>query len=571
MRSAARLLAVAALFCLTTPLSAQSVPRVDETVDVSIVNVDVVVTDRAGNRIRGLTSADFELRDDGRVVPLSNFAEYSSEDEAGRATATGESSPARAIAPMDRRTVVIFIERFSMPNAQTDRFFAELKKMLQSIIREGDAAAIVTWNYVMKVRQNFTNDHAALDRALDAVAADMARQSLDVETELLRAAFNQEMLDRASMEQSIAPVPSAINDGRERARHALVDIRRKAVALTTLIDTMAASPGRRILFMATRRFSQFAGAEFFGGDVPQQHRADFDTAAIRKEVAESANAAGVTVYPLYPEGAEQVVMASVEEGSRVEGIVVGGRVVRRDNDRWRKDAEKASRSGVVLMNETAAIGELATQTGGVAGWGKTDIVRLAEAIRNDSTFYYSLAIRAPESDGRPHRISVTTKNGAYRVRSRREYVVKTDSARMRDRVRTALYSSIEPPSLDFVVETGQPRRAARRYRVPVIIRIPVSSLTTVPRDGVQAGSFGVFAAAGGMLGIMSDVTEKSQPFTVKPEDVQKAESAFITYELEVVADGRADRISIGVLDDTSKQWGVVTVKLDKEGARAGKS
>ena len=570
MQSTVRLLVVNALMLAAWSLSAQPVPRVEETVDVSIVNVDVVVTDRAGKPVRGLTAADFELRDEGTLVPITNFAEYSTEDESARVSASGESSPARAIAPVDRRTIVLFIERFSIPNAQSDRFFVELKKLLRSTIREGDAAAVVTWNYVMKVRQNFTSDHAALDRALDGVAADMARQSLDAETELLRSAFNQEMLDRASIEQSLNPVPSATNDGRASALHALVDIRRKAVALSTLIDTMAAAPGRRMLFMATRRFSQFAGAEFFGGDVPQQHRADFDTREIREEVAASANAAGVTIYPLYPEGAEQVVMASVEEGARVEGINIGGRIVRRDNDRWRKDAEKASRSGVVLMNETAAIGELANQTGGVAGWGKTDIIRLAEAIRNDSTAYYSLAIRAPESNGKARRISVTTKNRAHRVRSRREYVIKTDAALMRDRVRGALYSSVGDPALSFVVETGEPRRAARRYRIPVTIRIPVASLTTLPRDGTNAGSFAVYAAAGGMLGIMSDVTEKTQPFTVKPEDVEKAKTAFITYELEVVCDGRADRVSIGVLDDVSRHWGVVTVKVDKTGTRAGK-
>jgi hypothetical protein len=95
-------------------------------------------------------------------------------------------------------------------------------------------------------------------------------------------------------------------------------------------------------------------------------------------------------------------------------------------------------------------------------------------------------------------------------------------------------------------------------------------LTTAERDGVQAGSFAVFAAAGGMLGIMSDVSEKTQPFTVKPEDAQRAKDAHITYELELVCDGRADRISVGVLDAVSRQWGVVTVRVDNDGARAGK-
>lgn len=54
-------------------------PRSNETIDVSIVNVDVFVTDRQGNCVRGLTAADFEIREDGRPQPITNFAEYAAE------------------------------------------------------------------------------------------------------------------------------------------------------------------------------------------------------------------------------------------------------------------------------------------------------------------------------------------------------------------------------------------------------------------------------------------------------------------------------------------------------------
>ena len=39
------------------PANAQSIPSLGETIEIAIVNVDVVVTDRDGNRVRGLTIA----------------------------------------------------------------------------------------------------------------------------------------------------------------------------------------------------------------------------------------------------------------------------------------------------------------------------------------------------------------------------------------------------------------------------------------------------------------------------------------------------------------------------------
>ena len=44
-----------------------------ETVDVNIVNVDVFVTDKAGNPITGLTVDDFELYEDGKPIAITNF------------------------------------------------------------------------------------------------------------------------------------------------------------------------------------------------------------------------------------------------------------------------------------------------------------------------------------------------------------------------------------------------------------------------------------------------------------------------------------------------------------------
>ncbi|HEX6862889.1 MAG TPA: hypothetical protein VF414_08745, partial [Thermoanaerobaculia bacterium] len=46
-----------------------------ESIDVRVVNVEAVVTDRRGNRVTGLTAGDFRLLVDGVEVPVDYFTE----------------------------------------------------------------------------------------------------------------------------------------------------------------------------------------------------------------------------------------------------------------------------------------------------------------------------------------------------------------------------------------------------------------------------------------------------------------------------------------------------------------
>src|ERR1041385_713305 len=60
------------------------IPAIGASIEVSIVNVDVFVTDKQGQRVRGLTKDDFEIYENGKLQPISNFAEY--DEDAGRAS-----------------------------------------------------------------------------------------------------------------------------------------------------------------------------------------------------------------------------------------------------------------------------------------------------------------------------------------------------------------------------------------------------------------------------------------------------------------------------------------------------
>src|SRR5437660_7646712 len=97
------------LVFLAIPLFAQTPPLIEK-IDVNVVNVDVTVTDRAGNPVRGLTRDDFEVFEDGKLQKISNF--YAVENLDGRAEARPISQEERF-----RRKVLVIVD-----NVTTTRF-----------------------------------------------------------------------------------------------------------------------------------------------------------------------------------------------------------------------------------------------------------------------------------------------------------------------------------------------------------------------------------------------------------------------------------------------------------------
>ena len=154
----------AAALLLAFTVSAQQ-PRVDESIEVSIVNVDVHVTDKSGNPVTGLTADDFEIHEEGKLQPITNFAEYAGAMTGGEASIESPSgAPAANVRP--RRTIVLFIESARLNAFQAAEMYASLRKLVRETVAPGDRLTIVTWKGAMAVKQPLTDDVALLESVL---------------------------------------------------------------------------------------------------------------------------------------------------------------------------------------------------------------------------------------------------------------------------------------------------------------------------------------------------------------------------------------------------------------------
>src|SRR5205085_2227636 len=126
---------------LLLALSARAQEKLVESIEVHVVNVDVVVTDRAGNRVPGLTKNDFELFENGKPQSITNFYEVRPDEvDAPHMTSLTPAGPVASDTPSPEaraRHIVVFIDDYSVEPRTRAQLLASLHKFVAQELREG--------------------------------------------------------------------------------------------------------------------------------------------------------------------------------------------------------------------------------------------------------------------------------------------------------------------------------------------------------------------------------------------------------------------------------------------------
>jgi VWFA-related protein len=530
---------IAALLCSLT-LFAQETPRLGETVEVSIVNVDVVVTDGKGNRVRGLTKDDFQIFENGKPRPVSNFAEYASDDPDARVTVAGAAQPAAA-PQREKRTLLIFFEEMQLTGFAADAIAAALKKTVDSVIGPGDAVSIVYWTPDAIEHFDVGSDRAKIATTIDFLNRKAKTARIDDRQLALTDMSNRrELLEMTTGGRQGRSAPKMTGADRGPNLEMLIaynEMMLRVGAINSAINSIAGIEGKKIAVLATRRLGEVAGAEYVYHDgvqmMPQVLRDLYGTGHLMQSIIDNANAAGVTVYPLYPVGLEGI-------GSAADQLT--------------------------LQNETHVHVSIAEKTGGASAAGQQNIVDLLPQIASDATNYYSLAYRV-QSDGtdRKRDITVKARNPEYTVRTRTQFVEKSDDTRMRDRLKATLFRSAQDDAdISIAVQAGKTKKSRRTYTVPVAVKIPVRQLTMLQQGANKhAGRFSVYIGVATALNELSDVIRKTQPFEVTAAQMQQALASHFTYELDVEVTNKSKYLAVGVFDEVGHTYGLQRVNLEE--------
>jgi len=545
-----RRLAPLLLALLTLKAAAQE--KLVESIEVRVVNVDVVVTDGRGRPITGLTKDDFEILENGKPQKITNLYEVTplKEGETPDVALARKRDGAPPLPPVEMRArrLVLFVDNSSLPVFKRLEVLRALDKYVEREMRSSDETTIVTWNPGLRIVLPFTSDRDELRAAIrkmservNSGASDMVAQQTDHKHDCLEYLASAK-LGNLTYGMAWNMCKNAIDGyAEEMGRNARTVL--DAMRLTS--TTLAGVEGKKVMVIAGAHLPERPGLEltmwayktfedYLRGVNPMAAMHDTQhnsTVYSIEKFARQANADGVTVYVI--DAADSRDLTSADQTTMPE-----------------LDLQFTS-----FANTAQAYQTIASLTGGLLV-SSNNFDTAFNAVAKDLDHYYSLGYK-PSDDaksGKGRSIVVKAKNGAYRIRSRRSYMPKSSEEQISDSVVANLYHSSMRSEWPIELAAGKPERDGDRFRIPMVITIP-PTLTLLPQEGRLTGGFDVYVAVGNDTGAMSKVAKTAQPVKVPASAEQNFRSKAMTFDLPLLVRPGTNTISIAVVDEISNTTG----------------
>jgi VWFA-related protein len=472
-----------------------------ETIEVRVANVDVVVRDRAGNPVTGLTKDDFELFENGVRQPITNLYEVR------RATAADQTAADNTnAAPIEvsRRRLLLFVDSASMQPARKKILLASAEKFIARMQPE-DEAMIVAWKPGLQVVTPFTSDKAKLQLGLAEVERFApAGESPQIQvTQLKRKIQDLIFTAQTSGSRPLLTMAEARKESLQEvsfyADRLIAEQGRMLEALNRMAANFAGVDGKKVLLFVGENLPERPGAELYRYVYDQfeplmsrnDNPLDLQVTSGQmgnnrlqqiEDFANTASVDGVTIY-------------AIDAGQIDSDLSAAERDLQVDY------GESFSRNA----NTAGSLKTMAEMTGGVAITQTTNFDLAFDTISRDLDSYYSLGYK-PVGEGniQARKIVVKTKNKAYTVRSREALTVKSNDDQMADKVISNLYTDAASSAWPITVRTGRPRQDGRHFVVPVEVVMP-STITLLPQDKDLVGQFTLYFVVGTADGHTSEV------------------------------------------------------------------
>lgn len=480
MRAAA--LALAVLFC--SPLFAQNPDKLAplvERIDVSVTNVDVIVTDKSGKPVSGLSRDEFEIFVDGKPQKLTNF--YAIQD-ATVSLATKEDDSEGSIDPDQfRRKIVLLVDNNFIQKPNRDAALSRLDEFVDSHPRANCQWTLIAIGRTVRTVQPFTTSraamHAAIARARRLPVWDEQRQ------------LDREILSDPVRRSGLIDAGGGGNDfgqtvrfrAREQTRRNLMATLATARAVIQTCRAFSAAEGKKVIVLVTGGMEMNTTFQAYDtqddrvlSDMKLETERALDT------IVREANAANVNIYVVHARN--RTTQAPQHDVANQSSGINPGSV---------GSLQDAMGSGPIDTTDIDSTSRLlASGTGGLY-LPANNVARAMQRIDDDTSTYYSLGFSPQHGDdGIYHHIKVRVKRGGLLVRHREGFRNISMNERLEQSLLSPMSFPKDPGELPVKLVVGIPDSRGHQLVVPVTAELPMKLLTIVPHDGAYAGRVHIY-------------------------------------------------------------------------------
>jgi VWFA-related protein len=453
---AGRALAAAVLAAAAAVPAAAQDQRSTFGVTTRVVQVSVVVRDKAGRTVADLTARDFRLFEDGKEQPIESFSVESTaaaarvEEPAGRREFSNRLG-GRAAAGV----TVILLDRLNTRFEDQARAREQIVRFLGTLAREDRVALYVLEPGAVRVLHDFTTDTGSL---LRAVARHQGLPAPELDTSEATAPETGEADMDAFLSKELTETSGVALAQR---------VRSAAAGLEAIANHLAGVLGRKNLVWVSSGFPLVVNDQW-----PR---------IVTEEVGRATRAlndAGIAVYPVDPRG---LVGAYATNPAAISST---------------KDSSRALREAFTTLATTRpdveGLKTIADDTGGRAFYDTNDISGALRQAVDDSRLTYVLGYAPSHGkwDGKFHEIKVTVSRGGLDVRHRRGYLAlqargSGDPAQREAAVLDAVRSPLQATGLGL----GARVEPATGDAVNLAIRLDPASVSLAKNGDTWQGAF----------------------------------------------------------------------------------
>ena len=417
---------------------------------VDLVTVNVVVRDKSGNVVKGLTRKDFTIVEDGKDQSIDTF-DFEEVDNPTNPPppsdiptilgGVGKAVPSpllkRPTVDMhDRRLVVMMFDMSSMQPEETVRALDSARDYVNKKLGPADTVALLTYSSALTVVQDFTADKETLISAINQLNG----------------------IEGLGFEEMVTADADATADDTNGAFIAddtefnMFNTDRRLQALRSVIDSMAGVQQKKSLI-------------YFSSGMDQT---GMDNRVAMRGVIDRAVRTNLSIYAADMRG--------------LQAVVPGG------------DASRASTRGVSAFNGRSvssafdsmnasqdALSSLAEDTGGRAFFDRNDFGGVFDRVIADTSAYYVLGYSSTnvDRDGRFRRIRIQVKRPDVKLEYRVGYYAQRDfkHSAKEDReqlLMEQLASDLSVTDLPVYASSAYFRLKGNHYYVPVWLVVPGS-------------------------------------------------------------------------------------------------